>query len=60
MLTLWLVDGARHVGAWRKEGKTYESRVLGFFAAHEPAPAVPAGRAAAATPAPASSAAVMQ
>jgi uncharacterized protein len=37
MLTLWLVDGARHVGAWRKEGKTYESRVLGFFAAHEPA-----------------------
>ena len=37
MLTLWLVDGARHVGAWRKEGKTYESRVLAFFTAHEPA-----------------------
>jgi uncharacterized protein len=36
-LTLWLVDGARHVGAWKKEGKAYESRVLGFFAAHEPA-----------------------
>jgi uncharacterized protein len=37
MLTTWLVDGARHVGAWRKEPKAYESRVLGFFAAHEPA-----------------------
>jgi alpha-beta hydrolase superfamily lysophospholipase len=37
LLTLWLVDGARHVGAWKKEGKRYESRVLGFFAAHEPA-----------------------
>jgi uncharacterized protein len=37
LLTLWLVDGARHVGAWKKEGKTYESRVLNFFAAHEPA-----------------------
>jgi uncharacterized protein len=37
MLTLWLVDGARHVGAWRKEPKAYESRVLGFFASHEPA-----------------------
>jgi alpha-beta hydrolase superfamily lysophospholipase len=37
MLTLWLVEGARHVGAWRKEPKAYESRVLGFFAAHEPA-----------------------
>jgi uncharacterized protein len=36
MLTTWLVDGARHVGAWRKEPKAYESRVLGFFAAHEP------------------------
>jgi alpha-beta hydrolase superfamily lysophospholipase len=41
MLTTWLVDGARHVGAWRKEPKTYESRVLGFFATHEPAPATP-------------------
>lgn len=39
MLTVWLVDGARHVGAWRKEPKAYESRVLGFFATHEPAPA---------------------
>ena len=38
MLTTWLVDGARHVGAWKKEPKAYESRVLGFFAAHEPAP----------------------
>jgi hypothetical protein len=36
MLTLWLVEGARHVGAWRKEPQAYESRVLGFFAAHEP------------------------
>lgn len=42
LLTLWLVDGARHVGAWKKEGKVYESRVLNFFAAHEPAPAAPA------------------
>jgi alpha-beta hydrolase superfamily lysophospholipase len=37
MLTTWIVDGARHVGAWRKEPKAYESRVLGFFATHEPA-----------------------
>ena len=37
MLNVWLVDGARHVGAWRKEPKAYESRVLGFFAAHQPA-----------------------
>lgn len=37
MLTVWLVDGARHVGSWRKEPKAYEARVLGFFAAHEPA-----------------------
>jgi fermentation-respiration switch protein FrsA (DUF1100 family) len=47
MLTLWLVDGARHVGAWRKEPKAYESRVLGFFTSHEPVPAAPAGRATA-------------
>lgn len=37
MLTTWLVEGARHVGAWRKEPQAYESRVLGFFAAHQPA-----------------------
>lgn len=37
MLTTWLVDGARHVGAWRKEPAAYETRVLGFFAAHQPA-----------------------
>jgi uncharacterized protein len=36
MLTTWLVDGARHVGAWRKEPAAYETRVLGFFAAHQP------------------------
>jgi uncharacterized protein len=36
MLKIWLVNGARHVGAWRKEPQAYESRVLGFFAAHEP------------------------
>jgi alpha-beta hydrolase superfamily lysophospholipase len=49
MLTVWLVDGARHVGAWRKEPKAYESRVLGFFAAHEPGASAPAGRAAVAS-----------
>jgi fermentation-respiration switch protein FrsA (DUF1100 family) len=48
MLTLWLVDGARHVGAWRKEGKAYESRVLSFFASHEPAHAATETAAAAA------------
>jgi alpha-beta hydrolase superfamily lysophospholipase len=36
MLQIWLVNGARHVGAWRKDPQAYESRVLGFFAAHEP------------------------
>jgi dipeptidyl aminopeptidase/acylaminoacyl peptidase len=45
LLTLWLVHGARHVGAWKKEGKAYESRVLKFFAAHEPAPAAPSAPA---------------
>ena len=49
MLTLWLVNGARHVGAWKKEGKAYESRVLGFFAAHEPARVQAASTASAIT-----------
>lgn len=42
MLTTWIVDGARHVGAWRKEPKAYETRVLGFFAGHQSAAAAPA------------------
>jgi hypothetical protein len=46
MLTTWLVEGARHVGAWRKEPKAYESRVLGFFTAHEPATSAPGAPAA--------------
>lgn len=48
MLTTWLVDGARHVGAWRKEPKVYESRVLGFFAAHEPVSTAPSASTASA------------
>jgi uncharacterized protein len=52
LLAVWLVEGARHVGAWRKEGKAYESRVLGFFAAHEP----PRAAATITAPAPAAAA----
>lgn len=35
-VTLWLVDGATHTAAWTAAPDAYPTRVLSFFAAHEP------------------------
>ncbi len=34
--TLWLVDGATHSAAWSAAPDAYPTRILSFFAAHEP------------------------